>query len=88
MRAEVAGMRQYVKEAKARADAANNFPVNTDGCSRHAMMIADELAKGRIPIQVADDPEHVAASIYDTVAALWELRSKTACDGVSRKEIG
>ena len=63
---------------KRRAARARRFPVNTCGASRHVHMMADDLARGRVPIMFADEPEHCAESLYATVAALWEARTKLA----------
>jgi hypothetical protein len=63
---------------KRRAARARRFPANTCGASRHVHLMADDLARGRFPIMFADEPEHCAESLYATIAALWEARTKLA----------
>lgn len=58
-----------------RCNRARNFPTNTCGASRHAEMIADDILAGRLG-DLEWDREHIAGSIYATVAALWEARTE------------
>ena len=66
----------YAKAARKRANKARNFPTNTCGASRHVAMMADALIKpGRYPM-FEEEPEHCAASLFDTVESLWSARSE------------
>lgn len=68
------GVAEYRKDA----ELARDFPKNTCPASRHMQMMADALAgEGRYPM-IEEDPEHVAASIYATIAELWKARTRIA----------
>jgi len=56
---------------------ARNFPTNTDGCSRHAVGIAEDIKRRGLEIAECD-AEHVAVSILVTVESLWKLRTEHA----------
>jgi hypothetical protein len=72
----VRGRRQTdLAKLKRRAARARRFPVNTCGASRHVHLMADCILKGDLA-QLADEPEHCAESMYATIAALWEARTK------------
>jgi hypothetical protein len=62
---------------KRRAARARRFPVNTCGASRHVHMIADNLCRGDLT-WLSEQPKYCAESLYATIAALWEARSKLA----------
>lgn len=68
--------KQTIDRAKAavkRMNAARNFPDGTCPCSRHAAMMAEQLAKkGKY------FPRDYAISIAVTVEALWQARAKLA----------
>jgi len=68
---KIANMRRKVSRAR-------NFPWNTCPSSRHLVLVADQLsAKGkRHNVEECWDREHIAQSIYATVAALWRIRSQ------------
>lgn len=57
------------------------FPEHTDGCSRHAVMIADEILRApkspvrRWLIDNGYEPDHWASSIEATVEGLWRERA-------------
>lgn len=53
-----------------------DFPTNTCPASRHLHLLADELAKGKIPFMITEEPKHVADSIYATIGSLWKARSR------------
>ncbi|MCE6959347.1 hypothetical protein LAZ40_09815 [Cereibacter sphaeroides] len=57
---------------------ARHFPENTCPASRQAQIIAEDLAAGRVPPVIAEEPEHAALSLAATVAALWEARDQLA----------
>lgn len=71
----------YAKQARKRAAKARNFPTNTCPASRHLHIMADLLMTPnkrddlRYPM-FRDEPEHCAASIYDTITALWKARTE------------
>ena len=69
--------RKHMAALLRRANKARHFPVNTCAASRHALLIARQLANRRIPIEhiMDGEREHIAVSIAATVAALWEARS-------------
>ena len=68
--------RAHFRLAKRRADAARNFPVGTDPCSRHAYLMAENMVKKHGYPMLSEEPWHCAISIMHTVAALWETRAK------------
>ena len=79
-RAMVIARREDKAEAKKwlkRARKASNFPVNTDGCSRHVRMMAEGLIRDRRYSMFADEPLHCATSLLVTVTMLLELRNAT-----------
>lgn len=56
-----------------------HFPQDTCGASRHAAMIAGNIRD--VPdiwavMEIHGEADHIAASIEDTVIALWDARSK------------
>ena len=58
-------------------------PEHTDGCSRHASMLAENLRDPQSPFrQVLMDagyePDHWARSLEVTVKALWQTRAELA----------
>lgn len=42
--------------------------------SRHVLLMADLLARGKVPVMFSDDPEHCAGSLYAVLESLWKLR--------------
>ena len=56
-------------------------PEHTDGCSRHARLIADEVLRNpkspvrRMLIDAGYEPDHWAASIEVIIEALWKERA-------------
>lgn len=64
--------------AQKRARKARKFPANTCGASRHLHMLADQLAKGKQPFMLTEEPEHCAEDIYAVISALWEARTAAA----------
>lgn len=64
--------------ARKHANKWRDFPVNTCGASRHLHMLADDLAKGKIPYMIQEEPKHVADSIYSTIGSLWKARTQLA----------
>lgn len=73
--------KQTVARAKAavnRMNAARNFPDGTCPCSRHAAMMAEQLAKNGKYHLLEEEPRHCATSIAVTVESLWEARAKLA----------
>lgn len=70
--------RTIYREQRARALRARRFPHNTDGCSRHAFELAEDLADYPPPGDYMW--MHKAASIMATVAMLWELRTEVEQD--------
>ena len=71
-----------LRQALARAERARRFPTNTDGSSRHALLIAELLGAKTLPPSIAsehhEERARMAAAIADTVAQLWELRTQMA----------
>lgn len=61
-----------------RVKRARNFPENTCGASRLMVQIADDLAKGKPSYMLQEEPQHCAACMLATVAALWEARTEIA----------
>jgi hypothetical protein len=57
-------------------------PRDTDPCSRHAKIIADDILRDpkslvrRMLIDAGYEPDHWARAIERTVVNLWELRAK------------
>lgn len=73
--------KQTIARAKAavkRMNAVRNFPDGTCPCSRHAAMMAEQLAKKGQYFLLVEEPRHCATSIAVTVQALWEARTKLA----------
>lgn len=56
-------------------------PEHTDGCSRHARIIAEEILRNtkspvrKLLIDAGYEPDHWASSIEVTVEALWKERA-------------
>jgi hypothetical protein len=65
-----------LKKAKARATKARKFMVNTCPASRHAHMMADTLAKGKVYHMFTEEPEYCAETLYSVITSLWEARDK------------
>ncbi len=59
-----------------------HFPADTDGCSRHTKLIADQILRDpkspvrRMLIDAGYEPDHWAQSLELTVTMLWELREE------------
>jgi len=69
-------LESWIRERRAEAEKARNFPVNTCPASRHLQMMADALAdSGRYPM-AEEEPSHVAGSLYAVLASLWEARTR------------
>mgnify|MGYP003394617720 CR=1 FL=1 len=67
-----------------RVNRAWDFPENTCGASRHAVMIAESIKFNGLEI-AGCDAEHVAVSILSTVESLWKLRTAEAQHGKVKK---
>jgi len=63
---------------RARANKARKFPTNTCPASRHVHMMADYLSTDGYYQLFEDEPLHCAGSLYATVSALWEARTRIA----------
>jgi len=59
-----------------RVNAARQFPVNTDGASRHVQIAAEVLAANQPYPMFDEDRASIAASMLATVAALYEARTE------------
>lgn len=70
-----ADMDKHCKNALNRIRQAMDFPANTCSASRHVLLIGEHLAKGKLCPMLQEEPEHCAASLLATVAALYELRT-------------
>lgn len=66
--------KEHAAKALRSMNSARNFPENTCPASRHTAMIAEALAKHGEYHMIQSEPESVAASLADTVAALWKAR--------------
>ncbi|GAA0730051.1 hypothetical protein [Sphingomonas japonica] len=61
-----------------------HFPAHTDGCSRHAKVIAHDILRSkrstvrRMLIDAGYEPDHWAQSLEITVVMLWEARAEIA----------
>ena len=66
----VSNLRRAVRRAR-------NFPVNTCPSSRFLVTLADQLTdkKRKHGVEEIWGAEHIAQSLYVTVAALWKARS-------------
>ena len=71
--------KKRLKAAQKRAEKARNPGpgMNTCPASRHAHLMADCLAKGKMYPMFIEEPEHCAETLYAVVAALWEARTKS-----------
>jgi len=60
------------------------FPTHTDGCSRHVVIIAEDILRDpkspvrRWLIDQGYEPDHWASSMEATVRALWAAREEIA----------
>lgn len=68
--------RKRLKEALKRADSARCQYGVTCPASRHVHSMARQLASGRMPSILIEDPQHCAEPMLAVVAALWEARDR------------
>lgn len=83
---------EMAESPRKRAERVRDFPTNTCGASRHlhnvASLIADDAVDGDWCICTHEDPEHVAESIFSTIASLWEARTAlNEAKAESRREV-
>lgn len=71
--------KSYGKPPKWKALYGEFFPTYTDGCSRHVVMLAEDLRNPKSPVRrwLIDsgyEPDHMASSMEATVKNLWQER--------------
>ena len=67
-----------LRNVRRRVNRARNFPENTCSASRHLHLIAAELAAGKVPPMLQDEPQHCAMTMLAVLEALWKARTELA----------
>lgn len=68
--------RKRLNNLRRRVNRARRFMENTDPCSRHVHLMAENLIRYGSDYCITDEPDHAAESMLAVLESLWKLRTE------------